>query len=73
LGWGGLRAAGRSEEAEQVRQGVLTALERLGNSPELYAVTPGGPASVPIANHVQAWTIGARFALEQGWDGRISL
>ena len=73
IGWGGLRAARRSEDAERVRQGVLTALERLGNSPELYAVTASGPALVPIANQVQAWTIGARFALEHGWDGRISL
>jgi len=69
LGWGGLRAAGRPAEAERVRAGVLAALERLGDAPELYAVTPGGPEPIPIANRVQAWTVGARFALEQRWDG----
>ncbi len=73
LGWGGLRAAGRGDEAERVRQGVLIALDQLGDAPELYAVTSGEPASLPIANRVQAWTIGARFALERGWDGRISV
>ena len=40
LGWSGLRAAGRDEEAERVRSGVLAALDRLGHAPELYAVTP---------------------------------
>jgi glycogen debranching enzyme len=70
LGWGGLRAAGRGEEAERVRTGVLDALRRLGQAPELYAVTADGPARIAIANQVQAWTIGARIALERGWDGR---
>jgi glycogen debranching enzyme len=71
LGWGGLRAAGADEEAERVRTGVLDALERLGGAPELYAtVTDEGPQRIPIANQVQAWTVGARFALECGWDGR---
>ena len=70
LGWGGLRAAGREEEAERVRTGVLEALERLGLAPELYAVTEDGPKRVPIANQVQAWTVGARWALENRWDGR---
>jgi glycogen debranching enzyme len=71
LGWGGLRAAGREREAERVRAGVLAALDRLGLHPELYAVDEAGePAAVPIANRVQAWTVGARWALEQGWDGR---
>jgi hypothetical protein len=51
---------------------VLAALERLGNAPELYAVTSRGPDLVPIGNRMQAWTIGARFALEQRWDGRLS-
>jgi glycogen debranching enzyme len=73
LGWGGLRAAGRRTAAERTRRGVLAALERLGDAPELYAVTSGGPEPIPIANRVQAWTIGARLALEQGWDGRLSL
>jgi len=71
IGWGGLRAAGRVTEAEQVRAGVLDALERIGLAPELYAVTAaGGLESVPVANRVQAWTVGARWALEHGWDGR---
>ena len=70
LGWGGLRAAGRRDEARGVRAGVLDALERLGHSPELYAVGPAGPERIPIANLVQAWTVGARWALEHEWDGR---
>jgi glycogen debranching enzyme len=70
LGWGGLRAAGRKAEAEQVRQGVLAALHTLGDAPELYAVTDDGPGRIPIANRVQAWTIGAQLALQCGWDGR---
>ena len=47
-----------------------TALDRLGMAPELYAVTADGPERVPIANQVQAWTAGARWALENRWDGR---
>lgn len=70
LGWGGLRAAGRHEEAEQVRAGVLDALDRLGGAPETYAVGSDGPEPIAIANRVQAWTIGARWAFEHGWDGR---
>jgi glycogen debranching enzyme len=70
LGWGGLRAAGRAEAAERVRTGVLAALEQLGRAPELYAVTRGGELQrIPIANRVQAWTVGARWALEHEWDG----
>ena len=70
LGWGGLRAAGRAEAAERVREGVLAALDRLGRFPELYAVTPEGDVEpIPLANRVQAWTVGARWALENGWDG----
>jgi glycogen debranching enzyme len=72
LGWGGLRAAGRPTEAERMRAGVLAALDRLGRAPELYAVTPAGEVeTIPLANRVQAWTIGARSALERGWDGRV--
>jgi glycogen debranching enzyme len=72
LGWGGLRAAGRPADAERVRTGVLTALDRLGRAPELYAVSDDrGPEPVALSNRVQAWTIGARRALEQGWDGRV--
>lgn len=70
LGWGGLRAAGLGDEAERVRAGVLDAIDRLGGAPELYAVGPSGPEPIAIANRVQAWTVGARWALEHGWDGR---
>jgi glycogen debranching enzyme len=73
LGYGGLRAAGRAAEAERVRSGVLEALDRLGRAPELYAVTPTGEVEpVALSNRVQAWTVGARWALEQAWDGRTS-
>lgn len=72
LGWGGLRAAGLIDQAERVRSGVLDALDRLGGAPELYAVTADGPERIPIANQMQAWTVGARHALERGWDGRGS-
>jgi glycogen debranching enzyme len=71
LGWGGLRAAGRAEEAERVRTGVLAALDRLGRAPELYAVSVAGEVEpVALSNRVQAWTVGARWALENEWDGR---
>jgi glycogen debranching enzyme len=71
LGWGGLRAAGRAEAAERVRTGVLDALDRLGRSPELYAVGLDGEVEhVALSNRVQAWTVGARWALENEWDGR---
>ncbi len=72
LGWGGLRAARRAEEAEQVRRGVLAAIEEIGQAPELYAVEAGGPRPIPVANRVQAWTVGARWALENRWDGRAA-
>jgi glycogen debranching enzyme len=72
LGWGGLRAAGREVDAERVRHGVLAALDRLGEAPELYAVGPDGPEPIAIANRVQAWTVGARSAFERRWDGRIT-
>jgi glycogen debranching enzyme len=71
IGWGGLRAAGRSDEAERVRAGVLCALEQLGRAPELYAVALDGTVrGVPLANRMQAWTAGARSALQRSWDGR---
>jgi len=70
LGWGGLRAGGRREQAELVRTGVLDALERLGHAPELYAVGARGPERIAVANLMQAWTVGARWALEHDWDGR---
>lgn len=72
LGWGGLRAAGREADAEQVRRGVLAALGQLGDASELYAVASSGVERVPIANRLQAWTVGARFALEQRFDGRVN-
>ncbi|HEU5063802.1 MAG TPA: hypothetical protein VFT79_11730 [Solirubrobacterales bacterium] len=71
LGWGGLRAAGRAE-AEPLRRGVLAAIDRLGDAPELYAATPEGPKPIPVANRLQAWTLGARWALESEWDGRAA-
>jgi glycogen debranching enzyme len=71
LGWGGLRAAGRLEAAERLRRGVLAALDRLGRFPELYAVGVAGEVEpIAISNRVQAWTVGARWALEHEWDGR---
>jgi glycogen debranching enzyme len=73
LGWGGLRAAGRTGDADRLRDGVLDALDRLGRFPELYAVdTDGSLHPIPISNRVQAWTIGARWAFEHDWDGRVS-
>lgn len=72
LGWGGLRAAGYAGAAERVRTGVLSALYRLGRAPELYAVSTGGRlAALALANRVQAWTAGAAWALQAGWDGRV--
>jgi hypothetical protein len=54
-----------------VRTGVLAALDLLGRAPELYAVTLAGEVEpIPLANRVQAWTAGARWALANCWDGR---
>jgi glycogen debranching enzyme len=72
LGWGGLRAAGRVGPAEQLRRGVLAAIEAIGQAPELFAVGREGPKWIQIANRVQAWTVGARWALENEWDGRAT-
>jgi glycogen debranching enzyme len=72
FGWGGLRSVGREREAERVRTGALAALDLLGDASELYAVTPRGPERIAIANRMQAWTLGARFALGQSFDGRVS-
>jgi glycogen debranching enzyme len=70
LGWGGLRRAGRQDEAERVRRGVLAALDRLGRAPELYAVSHAGTVEpVALSNRIQAWSVGARWALENEWDG----
>ena len=68
LGWGGLRAAGRLAEAERVRTGVLTALDRLGNAHEAYAVTLSGELQpLPSANRapglVGRRSLGARERL----------
>jgi glycogen debranching enzyme len=71
IAWGGLRAAGEDRAAEQVRAGVRRAVAALGGCPELYAVTPEGDLrDIPIANRVQAWTLGALRALDLDWDGR---
>jgi glycogen debranching enzyme len=70
LGWGGLRAAGWLETAEELRRGILAAIESVGQAPELFAAGRDGPEPIPIANRVQAWTVGARWALEREWDGR---
>jgi glycogen debranching enzyme len=51
---------------------VLAALEELGRYPELYAVTDARPERIPIANQVQAWSVGASFALRERWDGRVA-
>jgi glycogen debranching enzyme len=73
LCWGGLRRAGYDEAAEQVREGVRRAVATVGDHPELYAVTPDGTLrDLPIANRVQAWTVGAMIAFDAGWDGRVS-
>jgi glycogen debranching enzyme len=69
LGWGGLRAAGHHEAAERVRQGVLAGVQRIGRYPELYAVTTAGPEVAALSNHIQAWTVGAVWALRHEWDG----
>jgi glycogen debranching enzyme len=71
LGWGGLRAAGRFVEAETVRAGVLAAVVELGGYPELYGVTRDNRVvRAAAANHVQAWTLGACWALAHDWDAR---
>lgn len=69
LGWSGLREL-RPEAARSLRRGLLAAIESIGHAPELFAVGPLGPEPIPIANRVQAWTVGARWALSRGWDGR---
>ena len=61
----------RSADADRIRTGVLKAVRKLGRYPELYAVhTSGQLLAVPVANQVQAWTVGAAHALRTGWDGR---
>ena len=74
IGWGGLRAAGRADEAERVRTGVLAALEQLGRAPELYAVARrrrrSRPSRSPTAS--RRGPSGARWALRNRWDGRAN-
>jgi glycogen debranching enzyme len=72
LGWSGLRAAGQQTAAERLRRGILAAIESIGQAPELFAAGPDGPRPIPIANRIQAWTVGARWALEHEWDGRAA-
>jgi glycogen debranching enzyme len=72
LGWSGLRAAGRPEAAEGLRRGILAAIASVGQAPELFAAGADGPQPIPIANRVQTWTVGARWALEREWDGRAT-
>jgi glycogen debranching enzyme len=48
---------------------VLAGVERIGHYPELYAVTSDGPEPIAISNFVQAWTVGAVWALRHEWDG----
>jgi glycogen debranching enzyme len=72
IAWGGLRAAGRAEEAQAARAGVLRALDSFPGAPECYAVTQAGELErIDVANRVQAWTVGARWALRDHWDGRL--
>jgi glycogen debranching enzyme len=84
LGWAGLRAVGHLDAAERLRRGLLEAIDAIGGAPELFAVSddeigrPSFPSHkgrnlgrpIAIANRVQAWTVGARWALEHEWDGR---
>jgi hypothetical protein len=48
---------------------VLAGVERIGHYPELYAVTNGAPEVATLSNFVQAWTVGAVWALHNEWDG----
>ena len=65
------RARGRRPSA--CGRGVLAALDRLGLRAGALRgdARPGQLEPVPVANRVQAWTVGARWALEQGWDGGV--
>lgn len=71
IAWAALKRHGHVDEAERLRSGVQEALSRLGRYPELYAVDIGGLLhAVPVANRVQAWTIGAAIAFDNDWTGR---
>lgn len=76
----GLRAAGKTREADRVREALLRAYEELGRIPELYAVVDDrivDLTSVPNApfraNPVQAWAIaGLLDMLHEGHGRRVS-
>ena len=51
------RRAGRARRARAARRSSTR------------STTPLAP--IPLSNRVQAWTIGARWALEHAWDGRV--
>jgi hypothetical protein len=45
---------------------------RGGEAPELYAVTRADEIEpIALSNRRQAWTVGARWALANRWDGRF--
>lgn len=69
IAWGGLRRAGVPEQADQLRAGVQRGLGSLGRYPELYAVRAGEIEAIPVANRIQAWTVGAAVAFDADWDG----
>lgn len=70
IAWGGLRRAGAHHHADQIRDGVRTALTHLGRYPELYTVIDDTLTALPAANRVQAWTVGATIAFDNDWTGR---
>jgi glycogen debranching enzyme len=66
--WKGLRSAGFTAEAAEIRERVLDAISALGYAPELYGVTSGGdlielnqpgPDGEELANRLQAWSSAA--------------
>lgn len=69
ISWSGLRRVG-APQADQIRDGVRTALTQLGRYPELYAVADDTLTAIPVANRIQAWTVGATIAFDNDWTGR---
>ena len=70
LGAGGLDAV-EPGSGDELRRGVVDAVNRLGAFPELYVVELDGALRPhPESCEVQAWTAGAVLAIEAGWDGR---
>ena len=70
IAWAGLRRHGEREAAERVRAGVLRGAGRAGALP---GAVRGGPrtagcSGIPMANRVQAWTVGAVVAFTTGCD-----